>query len=139
MSTRLTTIALAGLAAAALAGCGSGFKPVAGSAVPAASALPLGRGVVDQARQPYYTCIRAAGLPVTKVGYETLQVGPLPSGPTIHFAPDPPAAEQEQIDAAAYPQAQGAENIGAALLYVHAAPDSELATIEACLDQHVKG
>ena len=65
----------------------------------------------------------------------TLQVGALPVGPTIHFAPDPPVAEGDQINGTA----AGAEAIGAALLYVHTAPDAELATIEGCLDQSVKG
>lgn len=142
MSIRLTSsaraIALVGLASAALAGCGGGIKPVAGSDVPASSSKPLGRGVVDQAREPYYKCIRAAGLPVVKVGRtpaEGLQVGALPAGPTIAFAPSPGSAEGEQMTG----QAQGAEVIGAALLYVHQAPDAELAKIEDCLDQGVTG
>jgi len=139
VSTRLTSsiraLALVGMAAAALAGCGSSFKPVAGSDVPAASSKPLGNGVIDQAPLPHMECIRAAGLPVLQTGLTSLQVGALPAGPTIEFAPDPNAAEAEQIEGTA----QGAEVIGAALLYVHAAPDSELAKIEACLDQGVAG
>jgi hypothetical protein len=135
-------IALLGLATAALAGCGSQFAPQAGSTVSASSSLPGGRGIIDRARKPYYTCMRAAGLPVVLVGRapaEVLQVGALPAGPTIEFASFPQVAEGEQIDAAAYPQAQGAEVIGAALLYVHSASDAELTKIENCLDQGVKG
>lgn len=132
-SGRLLT--LAGLAAVALAGCGSSFKTVAGSNVPAPTANPLGYGVVDNAPRPHAQCIRQAGLPATRIGLTTIQVGPLPAGPTIVFAADPNAAENEQIT----DQAQGAEVIGAALLYVHGAPTPELAKIEACLDHGVAG
>jgi hypothetical protein len=136
MSTSsIRALALTGLTAAALAGCGSSFKPVAGSDVPAASSKPLGYGVVDRAPLPHFECIRAAGLPVAQIGLTSLQVGALPGGPTIDFAPDPNAAEAEQIEG----KAQGAEVIGAALLYVHAAPDAELAKLEACLDEGVAG
>ena len=53
----------------------------------------------------------------------------------VAFAPSPGSAEGEQMTG----QAQGAEVIGAALLYVHQAPDAELAKIEDCLDQGVTG
>jgi hypothetical protein len=130
------------LVAIGCAGCGGQFAPVAGSNVPASTSVPLGRGILDRARKPYFTCLHAAGLPVTLVGQapaEELQIGPLPGGPTIKFASFPQVAEGEQIDAQSYPQAQGAEVIGAALLYVHSAPDAELAKIETCLDRGVKG
>ncbi|HWF73882.1 MAG TPA: hypothetical protein VG186_11090 [Solirubrobacteraceae bacterium] len=139
MSLKLTStaraIVLTGMAAAALAGCGNSFKTVAGSNVPAATAKPLGYGVVDQAPLPHTKCIQAAGLPAVRVGPSTIQVGSLPSGPTVVFAPDPNAAEAEQIEGVA----PGAEVIGASVLYVHSAPDSELAKVEACLDQGVAG
>lgn len=139
MSTKLTSsaraIALCGLAAAALAGCGSSFKASAGSNVPAASSKPLGYGVIDQAPLPHANCIRAAGLPAVRIGLTKIQVGALPAGPTIIFAPDPNAAEAQQIEG----KAPGAEVIGAALLFVHQAPDSELATLEGCLDRGVAG
>lgn len=139
MSTKLTSsaraLALSGLAAAAVAGCGSSFKATAGSTVPPATSKPLGYGVVDQASLPHVKCMQAAGLPAVRVGATTIQVGMLPAGPTVDFAPDPNAAEAEQIEN----EAQGAEVIGAALLYVHAAPDAELAKVEACLQQGVAG
>jgi hypothetical protein len=128
-------LALAGLAAAALAGCGSSFKNVAGTDVPAATAKPAGYGVVDVAPRPHAQCIRKAGLPAVRTGLTRIQVGALPAGPTVVFAPDPNAAEAEQIEN----KAQGAEVIGAAVLYVHGAPDSELVKVEACLDQGVAG
>jgi hypothetical protein len=79
--------------------------------------------------------MQAAGLPAVRVGQVKVQVGSLPVGPTVVFAADPNAAENEQITG----QAQGAEVIGASLLYVHGAPDAELATIESCLRQGVAG
>jgi hypothetical protein len=128
-------LALCGLTATALAGCGHSFSSVSGANVPAATAKPIGYGVIDQAPRPHAQCIRAAGLPAVRVGLTGIQVGPLPAGPTIQFAPDPNAAEAEQIEN----KAQGAEVIGAAVLYVHGAPDAELAKVEACLAQGVAG
>jgi hypothetical protein len=128
-------IALSGLAAAALAGCGNSFATVAGSDVPAATAKPIGYGVVDQASLPHTKCMQAAGLPAVRVGPASIQVGSLPAGPTVDFAADPNAAEAEQITNTA----QGAEVIGAAVLYVHRAPDAELAKVEACLQEGVAG
>jgi hypothetical protein len=134
-STRYA-IALAGAALAlALAGCGGSFKAVAGSSVPAASSNARGYGVIDRAPLPHAKCIRAAGLPAVSIGLTKIQVGALPAGPTIIFAPDPNAAEAEQIKG----EAPGAEVIGAAVLYVHQAPDAELTKLEACLDQGVAG
>ena len=128
-------IVIAGLAVVALAGCASSFGHVAGSDVPASSTNPLGRGVIDRAPLPHLRCIRAAGLPAVAVGLTGIQVGVLPAGPTIEFAPDPNTAEGEQIRA----EAPGAEVIGAALLYVHGAPDAELKKLEGCLDEGVAG
>ncbi|MDQ6778392.1 MAG: hypothetical protein M3071_19720 [Actinomycetota bacterium] len=139
MSLKLTStvraIALTGMAAAALAGCGSSFKSVPGSSVPAPTAKPIGFGVVDQAPLPHTKCMRAAGLQAVRVGPATIQVGSPPAGPTVVFAPDPNAAEAEQIQGVA----QGAEVIGASVLYVHSASDTELSKVEACLRQGVAG
>jgi hypothetical protein len=139
VSLKLTStaraIVLTGVAAAALAGCGSSFKSVPGSSVPAATVKPLGYGVVDQAPLPHTQCMRASGLPAVRVGPSTIQVGTLPAGPTVVFAPDPNAAEAEQIEGVA----PGAEVIGASVLYVHGASDTELSKVEACLQQGVAG
>ena len=134
MSIKLTIFAVLGLAIA-LAGCGSSFKAVAGSNVPAASSKPLGYGVIDQAPLPHAKCMRARGLAAERVGLTKIQVGSLPGGPTVIFEPDPNTAEAQQIEG----KAPGAEVIGAALLFVHQAPDSELKKIESCLDQGVAG
>ena len=64
-----------------------------------------------------------------------LQIGTYPSGPTVQFTPSPGVAQGEQIQA----KEQGAEVIGAALLYPNGASDEELKKIEDCLSQGVKG
>jgi hypothetical protein len=73
-------------------------------------------------------------LAVNEQGTDRLQIGHLPSGPTIVFAPTAGMAEGRQIEG----KAQGAEVIGAALLYPNNAPGAELTVIENCLGQGVK-
>jgi hypothetical protein len=117
-----------GLAAALLCGCSSSVKP------------PQGRGKVEDPRTSaysnYYGCILSDHLPAQKVGRVTIQVGALPSGPTVTFLPTPSAAQAAQIEG--QPQYQGAEVIGTALLYPHGATDDELAKIENCLSSGVQ-
>jgi hypothetical protein len=115
----------AALALVLLAGCASTVE------------RPGGRGrVVDPRTQAgRLQCLRAHRLPATEVGATSLQVGPLPSGPTIRFEPTSGAAEGDQARGAA----QGAEAIGSALLYPNGAPDAELKVIENCVAQGVRG
>jgi hypothetical protein len=75
-------------------------------------------------------------LPAQKVGRVSIQIGPLPAGPTVEFLPTPSAAQAAQIEGQA--QYQGAEVIGAALLYPHGATDHELSKIESCLASGVQ-
>jgi hypothetical protein len=82
----------------------------------------------------YLACLRANHLSVSEIGTNKLQVGALPSGATIVFAPTADMAEAEQIEG----RVQGAYVIGAALVYPNSAPVSELTTIENCLGQGVK-
>lgn len=82
----------------------------------------------------YLACLRGNHLQVTEVGANELQVGTLPSGPTIVFAPTADVAEGDQIEG----KAQGAYVIGAALVYPNQAPGSELTVIENCLAAGVK-
>jgi hypothetical protein len=99
---------------------------------------PQGRGKVDDPRidaPNHIACLRQDKLPVQLVGGTGVQIGPLPSGPTVQFEPTPGAAQSVQIQA----QAQGAEVVGAALLYPHAASDAELSAIESCLAVGVTG
>jgi hypothetical protein len=122
----LKALLASGLAAVAIGACGSTVKP------------PQGRGQVDNPRTAnpdYLKCIRDHGLPAVEVGIDSIQVGQLPAGPTIRFLPTPGSATAAQI----YGQAQGAEVIGSALLYPNQASSTQLASIEVCLNQKVKG
>jgi hypothetical protein len=117
------------LAAVALAtsGCGGAVQLPAG-----------GRGRVDDPRTSKSNrvqCLRQANLPVREVGATGLQIGALPAGPTVVFAPTPGAAQAQQIQV----EAQGAEVVGSALLYPNEGSESELGTIETCLAQGVSG
>jgi hypothetical protein len=114
------------VAAISLCACASTAKP------------PQGHGKLDDPRvnnPNRVACLRADHLPVQFVGRTGLQIGPLPAGPSIWFTPTPGAAQADQIEGLN----QGAEVIGAALLYPHQASDGELALIEDCLSQSVTG
>lgn len=111
--------------AVALSGCAGLDKPTGGR----------GRAVDSRTGPPnYLACLRANRLPVSELSRDKLQVGRLPSGPTIVFDPTAGIAEGQQIEG----RAQGAEVIGAALLYPNHAPGAELTVIENCLGQGVK-
>jgi hypothetical protein len=120
--------AVVGAAAVLLCGCSSAAKP------------PQGRGKVEDPRTAaysnYYGCLIAHHLPAAKAGRVSIQIGPLPAGPTITFLPTPSAAQAAQIEGQA--QYQGAEVIGAALLYPRGGSDRELAQIESCLASGVQ-
>ena len=125
--TKGTTKAMAAACAAAvvLCGCASLAKPQGGR----------GAAVNPSTGPPnYLACLRANRLPVSERGSNKLQVGALPSGPTIVFEPTAGIAEGQQIKG----KAQGAEVIGAALLYPNHAQSAELTVIENCLGQGVK-
>jgi hypothetical protein len=118
-------MAAACVSAVALSGCSGLGKPAAGR----------GRPVDPRTGPPnYLACLRANRLSVTEQGRDTLQVGRLPSGPTIVFDPTAGVAEGRQIEG----KAQGAEVIGAALLYPNHAPGAELTVVENCLGHGVK-
>ena len=120
-------LAVAALAAA-LAGCGSATHPAGG------------RGVVDSpitTKTNHLTCLRQQHLPVQVTSATTLQIGPLPNGPTVEFLPTPGAAQTLQITGVR--ANQGAEVIGSAELYPNGANDGELKQIETCLAKGVSG
>jgi hypothetical protein len=77
----------------------------------------------------------AQNLPVTQVGNTGLRIGTAPGSATVEYLPTPGAAQQAQISG----QVQGAEVIGAALLYPNQAPDAQLAQVEGCLSGGVQG
>jgi hypothetical protein len=127
MSSAARRVAVTVVAGLTLSACGSAVKPTTGS-----------RGRVDDPRTTKNNrvkCIQQARLPVQEVGRTGLQIGPLPAGPTVVFAPTPGAAQAQQIQA----EEQGAEAIGSALLYPNQGPDPELEAIEACLAKGVSG
>jgi hypothetical protein len=114
-------VATLGVVAMILCGCSSSVKP------------PQGRGQAEDPRTDAgrLGCLLSHHLPARNVGRTGIQIGPLPSGPTIQFEPSNGAAETRQVEGAA----QGAEVIGSALLYPHQASGSELTQIENCVAQ----
>jgi hypothetical protein len=109
-----------------LCGCGSVITPADG------------RGHVDDPRidnPDRLACLQHDKLPVQLVGKTGIQIGPLPSGPTVRYLATDGAAQGVQIAG----EAQGAEVIGAAIVYPHGANDSEMTKIETCLAKGVSG
>jgi hypothetical protein len=123
-------ILVSALAAVSLSACGTvNVKPSA-----SASGASGTRGRVDDARVDHpnhVACLRAAGFPVQTIGATDLSV----AGLRVHFDPTPGSAQDDQMRN----REQSAEVIGSALLYPGNASDSELAKIESCLTQGVKG
>jgi hypothetical protein len=130
MSSVKLTLAI-GLVAISLAACGSTAKPQAGTL----NAASVNRKAVDDPRKTHVDCLRQEHIPVSEFDRTWLQVGAKPSGPTIHFAPTPGAAQEFQIDG----QVQGAEVIGSALLYPNQASDALLQKVEDCIAKGVTG
>jgi hypothetical protein len=123
--------AIAGLAAVALAGCGTiNVKPTGSKSA--------SRGVLDDPRTHLpdrVACLRQDGFAVSEVGPTRLQIGSPPAGPSVTFAPTPGAAQADQIQGLA----PGAEVIGSALLYPHQASDGDLKKVEDCVARDVAG
>lgn len=125
------------LALAALAAGGCGAVKVQPSA-PTGSSQLASRGRVDSpltSMHNHVACLRRDHFAVQKLSPTSLQIGATPDGPTVDFAATPGAAQAYQIQG----QAQGAEVIGAALLYPHQASPAELSAVETCLAQGVQG
>jgi hypothetical protein len=125
---RVATAAVCLIALAASA-CGSAVKPATGS-----------RGRVDYpatAKANRIECLMAKHIPVQKVGLNELLLGPQPASPHVVFDATEGAAQGVQISGLR--EQQGAEVIGAALLFPAQASDKELGTIENCLAKGVKG
>jgi hypothetical protein len=123
------------LVVTALAGCGA-VKVQPTTAV--GSAMLASRGKVDSPLTDMHNhvgCLRADHLTVQVLSPTKLQVGAAPAGPTIVFTPTDGSGQAQQIAG----NAQGAEVIGPALLYPNHGSDSELTSIEDCLDQGVRG
>lgn len=123
-----TTVAVA--AAAALGACGStagGGKqsnPAAGAA-PTPSAAPN----PSDKRGVALRCITDKGLSARLVGAQSIQVG-APTGPRIEVFVSGGEAEGQQFQG----NAQGAEQIGSALLFLNQGSPDVLSKLEDCLD-----
>jgi hypothetical protein len=126
-----------GLTALAVSACGMSAKPVAGT--PDISSAKGNHAQVSDPRTKHVRCLRADGLPVhlfrASGARPAIQVGTTPTGPTVIFEPTQQAATGVQIVG----QAQGAEVIGAALVYPNQAPDSVMAQVESCMAIGVTG
>jgi hypothetical protein len=103
---------VAGLATLPLAACGAPDERTPGSYDP---------------RVPVVSCLQDAGVPVRNAGRGAI----VAAGVRIDFLITAGAAEARQISGAA----QGAEQIGRALVWVGDAPDELLASIEECVDR----
>jgi hypothetical protein len=121
-----------GFVAVVVSACGASSNPPAGRISPTATSA--GHAKLDDPRTKHLTCLLQHKLPVSEVGRVWLQIN-APGSPRVLFTPTPGAAQSLQITG----QHPGAEVIGSALLYPEQASDSELSTIENCLDQGVKG
>lgn len=124
MTARTLAITAAFAIALALGACGSGGDT--NPAAPAAADAPPDpndkRGVALQ-------CIKDKGLEARMVGEQSIQVGAT-GGPRVEFFVSGGEAEGQQFQG----QAQAAEQIGSALLFVNQATPDQLDEVEACLD-----
>jgi hypothetical protein len=118
-----TTLALLAVTSAALvAGCGSGSA--GGSGDPSPGVDP------NDDRAVALDCLKTQQkLDARYLGPHAIQVGGA-NGPRIQFYLTAGQAEADQFEG----NGEGSEQIGKALLYVHAAPDDELKKVEQCLD-----
>ena len=139
MTTR--AILLAALCALAMAsGCGdddgppssrqttTADAPAAGTTAPATPTATL---ALEDKRGVALACIRdEKGIDARPIGAKGIQIGAA-GGPRIDFFQSSLEAEGEQFEG----RAEGAEQIGAALLYVREAPEQLLLDLEACLNE----
>jgi hypothetical protein len=127
-------VALLGCAAA-LAGCGAvQVQPK----TPSGSATLATRGRLDSQltnMDNHLGCLQGDHLPVQVVNPDRLQVGPLPTGPTIVFRPSSAVSQADQITGSV----QGAMVIGTAEVYPNQGSTGELNDIASCLAQGVQG
>jgi hypothetical protein len=91
------------------------------------ASLPLDKpySPIDKA----IACLTKKHLPITKTSATALRIGDGPGAPSISFTATFDEAEGIELRG----QAEGAERIGSALLFVGDAPDSVLKEAESCL------
>ena len=128
-----------GLVALMVSACGIAPKPVAGTTN--LRKHPGYYGLRDDPRVKHVKCLRQAKVKFRefysggKQRLPSIQIGSLPSGPTVIFEPTPGIAQGEQIKG----QEQGAEIIGSALLYPNGAGNKLLTIVEGCVATGVNG
>ena len=123
MIARCTAAAAACAAALALAACGGSDEP----------ARPGGKGQApdpNDKRAVALDCIENQEQLQATAGRREVDPGRRPGGPRIEFLVSGGEAEGRQFQG----NAQGAEQIGAALLFVNDGTDDQLEKIEKCLD-----
>jgi hypothetical protein len=135
--SRRTLLLVCGLTTLAVSGCGMTAKPPAGT--PDLAKARGNHAQVDDPRTKHVRCMKADGLPVrlfrASGARPAIQIGTPPSGPTVIFEPTQQDATGVQIVG----QAQGAEVIGAALVYPNQAPDQVMQEVESCMAIGVTG
>jgi hypothetical protein len=127
--------AAAVVVAMSLSACGVASKPEAGTP----QAATQSKSSYSDPRTKHVKCLRADHIPFHELTLDrnkpSIQVGTRPSGPTIVFMATPGAAQNDQIQG----DAQGAEVIGAALVYPNEASNALMSKVEACMAEGVSG
>lgn len=96
-----------------------------------APTTPTATLALEDKRGVALACIRdEKGIDARPIGAKGIQIGDT-GGPRIDFFQSSLEAEGEQFEG----RAEGAEQIGAALLYVREAPEQLLLDLEACLNE----
>jgi hypothetical protein len=126
------------LTAVLVSACGIQQKPLAGT--PKIKKARDFYGVVDDPRAKHTPCLRADKLKfqryyTARQRLPAIQVGSLPTGPTIIFEATPGAAQALQLEG----KDEGAEVIGSALLFPNQASGSVLTKVEKCTSIGVTG
>lgn len=121
MMARSLAFLAASLLAAAPAGCGLGDDDGGSGGGPNP----------NDKRAVAFTCIKdRQGLPAQLAGEKSIQIDG-PNGPRAEFFVSSGEAEALQFQG----DAQGAQQIGAALLFVNGASDAVLTKVEKCLEE----
>jgi hypothetical protein len=143
MTTRVALLA-ALCALLVAAGCGDDDGPPSsqqtrsadpnglGTTSDSTAPAPAGEPAPEDKRGIALQCIRdEKGIDARPVGDKGIQVGPGDDGPKIDFFQSSLEAEGEQFEG----RAEGAAQIGAALLYVREGPEDQLTALEECLNE----
>jgi hypothetical protein len=123
----LLSIALCAACAAAASGCGDSAGPPPSNRE-AATPPPAS----EDKRGIALACIRdRQGIEARAIGAKDIQIGPGNKGPRIVFFQSSLEAEARQFEGSS----EGAEQVGAALLFVREAPEQQLIDLEECLNE----